>query len=522
MTRWFNTGGPCLAREHYMIPPERRAREALALLEQGRWFSLVSGRQTGKTTVLQSLARTVTRAGSARAFWVDLESARAEPELASAMRTILDCLADALRHEGAASLAPEAVQVNEWLSTPATALEHYVSAVCAASDRPVVLLLDEADVITGRGMVSFLTQLRALYLARERRPAPHCVVLSGVRAVRDYVVDDMRGHVAWLGTASPFNVTVENVGLAAFTEAEVAELCAQHTAETTQRFEADALARVYALSRGHPWLVNALCDQCTRRDVPDRTVAVTATHVEAAKETLILERRTHIDSLVARLREERVRRVLDPMIAGSSPPDDLLDDDVAYVVGLGLIRLEGGVWQPSNAIYREVIPRALTYMKQTSLPQKTAWCVGADGLLDAPKLMAGWQTFWRKDGHLAAEGFFYKESGPHLMLMAFLQRIVNGGGRVEREYALGKGALDLLLLWRVGEAEQRVAIEVKLRRATETEDEAVAQVEGYLDTLGMREGWLVIFDLRSTTPWSERIFTREHTAAGFTVRVVGC
>jgi hypothetical protein len=50
------------------------------------------------------------------------------------------------------------------------------------------------------------------------------------------------------------------------------------------------------------------------------------------------------------------------------------------------------------------------------------------------------------------------------MMMAFLQRIVNGGGRVEREYALGRRALDLVVEWRGA----RHAIEVKLRRAAET------------------------------------------------------
>ncbi len=383
-------------------------------------------------------------------------------------------------------------------------------------------LFDEADVLCGAAVVTFLTQLRALYLARHKQKAPWCVVLIGTRAVRDYVVGDERRDVPWLGTASPFNVTVENVGLAAFTEAEVGELTAQHTAETGQRFEAEAVAKVFALSAGHPWLVNALCDQCTRRDVTDRAVPVTAAHVEAAKETIILERRTHIDSLLARLREERVRRVLDPMLAGSTVPASQLDDDIAYVLALGLCRVVEGRCEPANPIYREVIVRTLTYGTQVSLDQKTAWYVRADGTLDAPKLMGAWQTFWRKDGHLAAEGFAYREAGPHLMLMAFLQRVVNGGGRIEREYALGKGALDLLVRWGAGEAEQRVAIEVKLRRDTETEDEAVEQVRGYLEAIGVTEGWMVMFDLRATTPWSERVFTRERAVGGCVVRVVGC
>ncbi|MFO0610407.1 MAG: AAA-like domain-containing protein [Polyangiales bacterium] len=523
MTRWFNIAGPCDPREHYMIPPERRLTEARALIEQGRFFSLVSGRQTGKTTSVLWLLDHLNADGERSALWVDLQTAREQPDPAAAFRAILGAFGDALARDLPAHSRPDDAQVEAWLRSPARAMIEVIRFVCAASAKPVVIFFDEADCLVGPAMVSFLTQLREMYLTRGRSPGPRAVVIVGQRAVRDYMlsVDDRR-HVPWLGTASPFNVTVENVGLAPFTEAEVAELAAQHTAETGQRFDPEALARVYDLSRGHPWLVNALCDQCTRRDVTDRAVAVTAAHIDAAKETLILERRTHIDSLLARLREDRVRRVIDPMIAGETVAASQLDDDIAYVIGLGLCRVVDGRCAPSNPIYREVILRTLTWGTQVSLYQETAWYVRPDGSLDVPKLMAAWQTFWRKDGHLAAEGFSYKESGPHLMLMAFLQRVVNGGGRVEREYALGKGALDLLVEWRVGGDVQRAAVEVKLRRDTETEEEALAQVAGYLASLGLDEGWLVLFDLRSTAPWSERLFTRERRVDGRVVRVVGC
>jgi len=522
VTRWFNIAGPCFPDEHYMIPVARRAGAVYALIEQGRWFSLVSGRQTGKTTVVQSLADELTARSERLVLWVDLQTARGVAEPEPAFRELLLLLERALRLDAPAVRLPSAEDMARWLEAPTSALMNYLHAVCAASERPLVLLFDEADVLCGAAMVSFLTQLRALYLARHKRKAPWSVALIGVRAVRDYIVDDERRTVPWLGTASPFNLTVENVGLSPFTEAEVGELLAQHTAETAQRFEAEAVARVFTLSAGHPWLVNALADQCTRRDVTDRDVAVAAAHVEAAKEAIIVERRTHIDSLLARLREDRVRRVIDPMIAGATVPASQLDDDIAYVLALGLCRIVEGRCEAANPIYREVIVRTLTYGTQVSLDQRTAWYVGADGLLDVPKLMAAWQTYWRKDGHLAAEGFSYKESGPHLMLMAFLQRVVNGGGRIEREYALGKGALDLLVAWRSGALPQRVAIEVKLRRDTETEDEALEQVRGYLDGLGLQEGWLVMFDLRATAPWSERLFMREREVGGCVVRVVGC
>ena len=250
----------------------------------------------------------------------------------------------------------------------------------------------------------------------------------------------------------------------------------------------------------------------------DRKISITAPHVESAKETIILERRSHIDSLVARLREPRVRRILDSLLAGTSLPMDQLDDDLNYMLGLGLVRVERGELQIANPIYREVIPRALTWSQQISMHQPTEWYVRADGSLDLPKLMTAWQTFWRKDGHLAAEGFGYREAGPHLMVMAFLQRIVNGGGRVEREYGLGRGALDLMIFWQ----DARHAIEVKLRRDTETEIEALEQIGRYLDHAELGEGWLLMFDLRKEVSWADKLFVREVAREGKQIRIVGC
>ena len=145
------------------------------------------------------------------------------------------------------------------------------------------------------------------------------------------------------------------------------------------------------------------------------------------------------------------------------------------------------------------------------------WYLCEDGTLDMPKLMIAWQKFWRQDGHLAAAGLGYRESGPHLMLMAFLQRIVNGGGHIEREYALGRGALDL---WVEFGGEQHV-IEVKLRRDTQTEEEAYEQVLRYLDHLEMKEGWLVLFDLRKELSWADKLFIRDEQRDGKLIHVVG-
>jgi hypothetical protein len=512
----FNTSGPCVPGEHYMLSPARRFRHVMHLIDERKYFTLHAGRQTGKSTAAQWLVDRLNAGDRYRALWVDVQIARGVPDPLEAFIPVLGKLDTAMK-----TYLPDVPRPDReaLLRDPRSCVLEYLRDVSGRVSHPLVVLVDEADCLVGEAMVSFLTQLRDGYVARSKLPFPHSVALIGQRQVRDYALSEQGFRaVAWLGSASPFNITAEAATLEPFTREEVCELLQQHTDQTGQRFEPEAVERVWYLSQGHPWLVNAMADQVVNRDVEDRAVAVTAEHVEAAKETIIVERRTHIDSLLARLREDRVRRILEPMLAGGETADDVLDDDFAYVCGLGLVRAQRGRFEIANPVYREVVPRALTYVRQMQINQDASWYLRADGGLDMPKLMAGWQKFWRKDGHLAAAGFAYREAGPHLMLMAFLQRIVNSGGRVEREYGLGRGALDLMLFWR----DERHAIEVKLRRDTETEQDALEQIGRYLDSAGLREGWLVMFDLRKELSWEDRLYVRVVESEGKRVHLVGC
>jgi type II secretory pathway predicted ATPase ExeA len=485
-----------------VIPPERRLGRVQQLIEDRKYFTLHASRQTGKTTSLKWLERHLNDSGRWRVLLVDLKIAHELPDPATALSMVLKAIDRALCVRHAELARPEAAEIEAVLRTPATALLDYLTRLTALDERPLVLVLDNADGLVGPANASFLTQLRHAHVARSRASLPASVVLVGQRQVRHCF----------------FNITAEATTIGLFTETEVEELLGQHTAATGQRFEPEAVRRIWELGRGHPWLTNAIADQIVDWDVEDRNIPITVLHVESAKETLILERRSHIDSLVARLHEPRVRRLLGPMLAGTALPVDLLDDDVSYLLGLGLVRVQRGELQIANPIYRELIPRALTWTQQICIHQPTEWYVLPDGALDLPKLMTAWQAFWRRDGHLAAEGLGYREAGPHLMLMAFLQRVVNGGGRVEREYGLGRGALDLMIFWK----DARHAIEVKLRRDTDTEAAALEQIGRYLDHAELGEGWLVTFDRRRDPSWAEKQFVREVEHEGRKIRIVGC
>ncbi|MEX1363779.1 MAG: AAA family ATPase, partial [Nannocystaceae bacterium] len=237
MLPFFNTSGPCIPGEHYMLPPQRRLHDVLELIESHRFFTLHAGRQTGKTTSAMWLEDHLNATGRWRALWVDLETARETNDVAQAMTAILEVLDDALADRHPAMARPEASERAAMLASPQTAVLAYLKRLAALEPLPLVLLLDEADGLVGEAMVSFLTQLRHGYIERSRVPFPASVVLMGQRQVRDYALkNEDRRTLTWLGTTSPFNITAEATTLDAFTQAEVGELLRQHTAATGQRF----------------------------------------------------------------------------------------------------------------------------------------------------------------------------------------------------------------------------------------------------------------------------------------------
>ena len=361
MPRWFNTAGPCKPGYHYMLPPGRRIPQARGLIDRMGYFVLHAPRQTGKTTILLGLATELTAEGRYAAVWVSAEQGQAFGDIGAAEAAMLDSWA------AAAELLPAELRPPPWPpSAPGNRVRAALAAWAAHCPRPLVVLIDEIDALRDDVLVSVLRQLRAGYPLRPEL-SPWSVALVGLRDVRDYQVsvrEDGR-----LGTASPFNIKVESLTLSDFSPEEVAELYAQHTADTGQRFEPDAVARAHALTQGQPWLVNALARQAVEVLRPDPREPITARDIELAARALIERQDTHLDSLSARLREDRVRAVIEPMLAGETL-GDVPRDDQRFVVDLGLLRSthDGGL-EVANPIYREVIVRELATGPRASLPQ---------------------------------------------------------------------------------------------------------------------------------------------------------
>jgi len=244
---------------------------------------------------------------------------------------------------------------------------------------------------------------------------------------------------------------------------------------------------------------------------------------------LIQSRATHLDQLIDKLQEPRVYSVISALLAAEEETLNIPPADIEYVADLGLIRTHPSI-RISNRIYQEVIPRELTWAAQVMIAnQETEWYVTPEHRLDMPKLLAAFQQFFREHADSWCENFSYKEAAPQLLMQAFLQRVINGGGRINREYGLGRKRTDLFIEWPLDEKQglhgtiQRIVIEIKLRRgALETViEQGLEQTADYVRRVGADEAHLMVFDRDTKQTWEERIWRRDEHSGDFAISVWG-
>jgi hypothetical protein len=500
-----------------MIESSTRTHGVEELIDTEQYFAIYAARQSGKTTYLQDLTNKLNASGKYYAVRCSLESIQGVthpkegiPAVVGQLFYVLS-LSDIPNSEKFAQNA----DFNDYLGVLTMELTRF----CKILDKPLVIFFDEADCMSEDTLISFLRQLRDGHNNRSIAPFVHSVALVGMRNICDYKAK-IHPDSQSLGSASPFNIVAESLTLENFTHKEIVSLYQQHTDETGQIFEKEAIDLVYEQTQGQPWLVNAIAREAIVKILKsDYTQPVVAEHVREAIQTIILRRDTHIDSLLERLKEERVRRVIEPILLG-----DLIDittDDFYYTRDLGLIRITPEKIEPANPIYAEVMVRTLNYNLQETLRRtNSTYQVPRylkDGRIDMDFLMRDFQQFWRKNSAIWEEKFEYKEAAPHLILMAFLQRVINGGGEIHREIAAETGRLDLCIVYE----REKYPIELKIWRGEKSLEKGLEQTARYINSYGCREGWLAMFDRRPEIEWDKKIYMKKEFVEEKTVTVVG-
>jgi len=495
MKRFFNTAGPCQSDIHYTLDPLARLSSVRELVDSRKYFILHAPRQVGKTTTMISFVQTLNQEGKYIALYMNVESAQTtRNRVEAANKTFLSVMDSMIRYYLPKMYwpNPECTQITDWEDGFRT----FLSRWCTQLPKPLVLFIDEADALIGDSLLSLLRQLRSGY---SQRPDgfPHSMALIGLRDIRDYRIYSESEKRFVIG-GSAFNIKDESLTINNFTLEDVRNLYAMHTAETGQQFTDAAVEMIFDQSQGQPWLVNALGRELCFEEhkVPDNRTIVPE-DVYGAGEILIQRRDTHIDHLADKLTEPRVMRVVERILAGGdnsfTEGDADYNDDVQYVKDLGLIRNTPEGLAISNPIYREVVPRHLTWAREQFWASDPAWYIGADGKLNMENVLARFFAFYKENGEVMEKSKYYPESAHHLMFMAWLQRIVNGGGYIRREYAAGLGFIDMVVEFNG----DKFIFELKTDRNYKP-DNALDQIARYIRRMNQRQGYLMVFRKKIT------------------------
>jgi len=523
--KYFNIAGPCNLNRHYMLDPLRGiSRELNDLIEQEQYFVIHASRQSGKTTLLLELADRINAEGKYYALYCSLECLQGVTAIEKGIPSIVRKIKSELEIQN----LPSGFAKNADFENIDGLLYQSFISYCRSLDKPLIILFDEADCLSNGTLISFLRQLRNGFVSRARTSFVHSIALVGMRNIRDYKAR-IRPDSETLGSASPFNIVTEAMTLENFTKDDVARLYNQHNAETGQVFEVATVDYIFEQTQGQPWLVNAIAREAVEKICKsDYSIAITKDIAKQAIQDIILARGTHFDSLMERLKEERVRKVIQPLILGEDFAIDKSSDDYLYTRDLGIIRDSGDQTEPANPIYAELIVRTLNWTVQDILKTKYKdydvphYLKG--GKININALLKDFQAFWRENSEIWIQRYKeniyqYDEAAPHLVIQAFLQRVINGGGHISREMALGKNRADICVEWEG----QKYPIELKLYQNAKTAKDATIQILKYMERVGSKEGWVVIFDRTPKKSWSKKLYIKEvKQSAGKKITIFGC
>jgi hypothetical protein len=490
-----------------MLPPEDRlvGAQIHRYIKDQLYWVLHAPRQTGKTTFLQNWMRQINSGDEAVSCYVSIERCQRLPEPERCMPNICKAIQE---YAGFSSLPVPELKTNVPDSMLSDILINFSSLV---APKPLVILFDETDALEGDAMISFLRQLRGGFMNRGIGKFPVSIALVVTRDIKDYITSANDGIAS--NTDSHFYIKNDTIFLSKFCKDDISVLFTQRTEETGQQITDEALEYVWEQSQGQPWIVNSFTMRVLKQD--DYST-ITRKHIEQAREQMIQTQETHFVNMEVCLRNTKIRHVIESIFIGNNNLEmSRTNPDVEQAIDLELVRLEEGVLAIANPIYREMLAREVTFGAHAMIPEPEWQWEKPDGSLDMDVLFREFQIFWRENSEVWEEKMNYTEAFPHLLLMAFLQRVLNGGGRIDREYAAGRGRMDLFIEYN----DKFYIIEIKLIYEKQLPDtvkiKGLEQIAKYRDIKAPDcPAYLVIFDRRDSAKslsWEQRISWQEET-----------
>lgn len=353
-TKTFCIDGSAFEGMHYFIPRRLNFDELDTLIERDQYFLLRGPLQCGKTSAIEEYVHYLKTKGHYRVVRMSLNALEGIKDdaftmllrIGKVLKDILESLPD---KEESVTHALQKIDHEEPLSP--RLFSRLLEEWAEASPKPIILFIDDLDSLDHEVIIGLLHHIRSGFM---HRPTgfPQSMCLIGLHSMRNYRTT-FEKHVT--SAASFFNITAQSFKLGNFSIDETKILYEQHTWATGQQFTVEAIDYAYYLTQGQPLLINALA-KIAADELIDRRQAITKNDIEQSKELLIAHN-THLDYLVTKLNDPKVKKVL-KAINNRKPAQLLLEDEDEYVRELGFVSRQLDI---ANPIYEEVVKKQMQW-----------------------------------------------------------------------------------------------------------------------------------------------------------------
>lgn len=512
MRKEFNITGLCVPKKHYMVNLDNRMERMKKMVDKGNYFVINRARQYGKTTTLAALADYLR--GEYAVIFLDFQTIgnamyQSEDAFARAFaacfldefHTEYPDLSEAMEHK-----AEDIEKILEEQERPFYLMNlfKHLIALCGLSDKPMVLMIDEADsAMDNQVFLDFLSQLRNYYLQRDRKGTItfHSVILAGV-----YDVKNLKGkfrNEEERRMNSPWNIAMNFDMDMSFSKDEIAGMLKKYEKDVNTGMDIEMMAElIYDETSGYPFLVCRLCkimdeELPGRVDCRDLSEAWSREGFLMAERILVLEKNTLFDSLNHKLEEyPELERVISKVLLNGEKivyNPDLREINIAVMFGFA--KREGAAVVIANRIFEtRLYNRFLASeewkesdITQASFQDKNGFVIG--GHLNMRKILERFVLHFR-ELYGEKDKKFVEEYGRRFFLL-YLRPIINGTGNYYIEaQTRDKKRTDVIVDYH---GEQFI-IEMKLWYGKEYHERGEAQLVDYLDTYHKHTGYMLSFN----------------------------
>lgn len=506
----FNTTAVCIPKEHYMVNLDERLKKIKVFVDAGKYFTINRARQYGKTTTLRALYLYLQ--GEYYVVSMDFQtfgSAEFQTETIFS-RSFANSFLRSLKrnpinkteqlNEAMAQLEKSVASQNDFFALKA--LFEQLGDICAVSDKPIVLMIDEVDSASNNQVfLDFLAQLRAQYMERDIYPTFRSVILAGV-----YDVKNLRGKIRPEDEHkynSPWNIAADFDISMSFSKNEIAGMLTEYEADYKTGMNVDEMAGLlFDDTSGYPFLVSRLCQLmdevvCKKETYGSKSAAWTKEGFYEAQRLILAEKNMLFESLSEKLVSyPELNDMLKSLLFTGKPiVFNYYEPSIGVASMFGFVKNKNGMLVVANRIFETWLYNF--YLSAADMQKKEIYAASlmdknqfiVNGCLNMRLILEKFVVHFH-DLYGDQNETFLEEEGRKYFLL-YLHPIINGTGNYYIEaQTRGQKRTDVIVDYRG----HQYVIEMKIWRGQEYNNRGEKQLAGYLDDYHVNKGYMVSFN----------------------------